>query len=531
VHGWGELRSVVEHQQPQTNRGSQPATPTSRDGVNTLAVRELVKHFGHVKANDGLNLEFAGSEVHALLGENGAGKSTLIKILAGVYQPDSGTILLNGVPLELPTAMEARRHGIGVVHQDSMLIPGLTVRENVVLQEGSLGRVPQDLGARLAENGERLGFKLDPNAIVESLTPGDRQRVEIARALMMNARFLILDEPTSVLSPQEKLSFFGVLKGLAADGIGVVVVTHHISEALQHSERVTILRAGNVVGDARKPSKELSKQAVTQMMVGEVDFAQAPRDGVGMGDVVVKVTDLSGQLGSKRLESINLSVRAGEVLGIAGVEGDGQRELAAALTGAWKPETGTVELEGRNLSDYAAADRTRMIADVPDDQLLGTIAEISVWENIGLTRLAWQESPTPWRCQEIRAVAKQQVKEFGIRTASLNSPVGLLSGGNRRRVVIARELSKQPTLAVLTFATKGLDVRSVAQVQEWTRKLASGGTAVIYISADLEEVLTISDRIAVLAHGEIRGILDAEEATVERIGHLMLGASSESVTA
>jgi general nucleoside transport system ATP-binding protein len=348
---------------------------------------------------------------------------------------------------------------------------------------------------------------------------------------MMDARFLILDEPTAVLSPQEKIAFFGVLKGLAADGIGVVVVTHHISEALQHSERVTILRAGNVVGDARKPSKELTKEAVTQMMVGQVSFAPPPRDGGGLGDVVVKVTDLSGQLESKRLENVNLSVRAGEVLGIAGVEGDGQRELAAALTGAWTPETGTVELEGRKLRDYTAAERTRMVADVPDDQLLGTIAEISVWENIGLTRLAWQESPTPWRCKEVRVVAKEHVKEFGIRTASLNSPVGLLSGGNRRRVVIARELSKQPTLAVLTFATKGLDVRSVAQVQEWTRRLASGGTAVIYISADLEEVLTISDRIAVLAHGEIRGILDADEATVERIGHLMLGASSESVTA
>jgi simple sugar transport system ATP-binding protein len=494
---------------------------------HSLVVRDLVKHFGHVKANDGLNLEFRSSEVHALLGENGAGKSTLIKMLAGIYQQDSGEVLVDGEPAALETAIAARRCGISVVHQDSTLVPRLTVLENVVLQEGGLGRIAPELGERLAESGRRLGFDLDPNVRVESLTPGDRQRVEIARALMADARFLILDEPTAVLSPQEKITFFELLQTLAGEGIGVIVVTHHIGDALRYAERVTILRAGRVVGEPRQASAELTQEAVIRMMVGEIELRGNGRARAEAGDEVLRVTDVAGRLeGERTLANVNLTVRSGEVLGIAGVEGDGQRELAAALTGAWEPEEGTVELKGRRMGDYSPAERARMIADVPDDQLLGTVAEISVWENIGLTQLSWHNAPTPKQNGRLRKRCRELVQEFGIRAPSVSAPVAQLSGGNRRRVVLARELSKAPVLAVLAFATKGLDVRSVEQLKEWTRRLAEEGTAVVYISADLDEVLAVSDRIAVLAHGEITGVLDAEEADVHKIGRLMLGASS-----
>ena len=499
----------------------------SRTVEDSLMVRDLVKHFGHVKANDRLNLEFVSSEVHALLGENGAGKSTLIKILAGIYQADSGTILLNGEPVALDNAMAARRRGISVVHQDSTLVPRLSVIENVVLQEGGLGPISPDLADRLVESGRRLGFVLHPDVRVDTLSPGDRQRVEVARALMADARFLILDEPTTVLSPQEKVAFFTLLEALADQGIGVIVVTHHIRDALRYSKRVTILRAGQVVGKPRQDSAELSEEAVIRMMVGEVRFLD-PRVATAPGAEVVRVTGLCGHFeGERSLENVTLSVRAGEVLGIAGVEGDGQRELAAALTGAWVPERGTVAVKGRPLADYSPAERARMIADVPDDQLLGTVNEISVWENIGLTQLAWHARPMPAENRRLRRLAADLVREFGIRTASVRAPVAQLSGGNRRRVVLARELSKEPLLAVLAFATKGLDVRSVEQLKGWTRRLAEAGTAVVYISADLDEVLAISDRIAVLAHGEIRGVLDAGEADVQRIGRLMLGGSAE----
>lgn len=431
--------------------------------------------------------------------------------------------------MRLDNAMAARRHGISVVHQDSTLVPRLSVVENVVLQEGGVGRVSRGLGDRLVESGRRLGFTLHPNARVDTLTPGDRQRVEIARALMAEARFLILDEPTTVLSPQEKVTFFALLETLAAEGLGVIVVTHHIRDALRYSKRVTILRGGQVVGQPRQVAGELSQETVVRMMVGEIRFLDDARASSETGNEVVRLTACGGHFeGERSLEQVTLSVRAGEVLGIAGVEGDGQRELAAALTGAWVPERGTVELEDRNLADYTPAERARLIADVPDDQLLGTVNEISVWENIALTELAWHERPTPAHNRKLKLRAGDLVQEFGIRTASVSAPVTQLSGGNRRRVVLARELSKKPLLAVLAFATKGLDVRSVEQLKEWTVKLAAAGTAVVYISADLEEVLAVSDRIAVLAHGEIRGILDAEEADVQRIGRLMLGGSSEA---
>jgi general nucleoside transport system ATP-binding protein len=515
---------LTGHRDPRLTTSQ--TTGTSRDAEHSLVVRDCVKHFGRVKANDGLNLEFASAELHALLGENGAGKSTLIKILAGIYDPDAGTISLDGEPVALDDAMAARRAGISVVHQDSTLVPPMTVLENVVLQEGGLGPIADDLGDRLRDSGRRLGFELDPRARVESLTPGDRQRVEIARALMADARFLILDEPTAVLSPQEKVTFFELLEGLAADGIGVIVVTHHIGDALRYCTRLTVLRAGRVVGESRQRTEGMTEEQVIHMMVGDIELAGDGRVRGEPGEEVLRVTDLAGRLeGARALEGVTLSVRAGEVLGIAGVEGDGQRELAAALTGAWQPEQGTVELKGRPLSSYSSAERAGMIADVPDDQLLGTIPEISVWENIGLTQLAWHKNPTPAQGRKLRRTSSELVEEFGIRTAGVGAPVGQLSGGNRRRVVLARELSKEPVLAILAFATKGLDVRSVEQLKGWTRRLAAAGTAVVYISADLEEVLAVSDRIAVMAHGEITGTLDAGEADVQRIGRLMLGGT------
>jgi simple sugar transport system ATP-binding protein len=492
---------------------------------HALTVCGLVKHFGHVRANDGLDLDFAGAEMHALLGENGAGKSTVIKILAGIYQPDAGEILLDDTPLRLESPMDARKAGICVVHQDSTLVPRLTVFENVVLQEGGLGRPAPDLGDRLVAAGKRLNFVLDPRAYVETLTPGDRQRVEIARALMSDARFMILDEPTGVLAPQEKAAFFAVLGSLVAEGIGVIFVTHHIGEALRYSERVTVLRAGRVVGKQRQPADKLDEETVVRMMVGDIE-PRRDRPSRELGEECLRVTGISGRYpGGRALDDVSFSVRAGEVLGIAGVEGDGQRELAAAITGAWSPDRGSVEIRGRRLQEYSRAQRARMIADVPDDHLLATVNSISVWENFGIAQLAWQEAPTPACKRRVRGRTREAIEQFRIRTTSVNAPVAHLSGGNRRRLVLARELSKEPDVAVLAFATKGLDVRSVAQMKEWTQRLAAEGAAVVYIAADLEEVLDVSDRIAVLAHGQIRGILDASEADVQTIGQLMLGGS------
>lgn len=514
---------------PVAMTGSDPGAAREPLPEHRLEIEGLVKHFGRVKANDGIDVGFHSSEIHALLGENGAGKSTLVKILAGVYQPDSGTLRLDGQPITIESPLRARRHGIAVVHQHSTLVPRLTVLENVALQDGGLGRLDRSLGERLVESGRRLGFDLTPAASVERLTVGERQRVEIARALMVESRFVILDEPTVALSPTERGDFYGLLARLAHQGVGVVLVTHHLKEALRHSHRVTVLRHGKVVGRADNPS-EMTEADLVRTMVGVVEFKPKPPAGL-VGDELLRVEGVSGTYpGGRTLENINLGVRAGEVLGVAGVEGNGQRELAAALTGAWMPERGTISVAGKPLWDYPPRERAELVADVPDDHDLATIDELTIWENIGLVSMAWHERPTPRAKRRIRQRARELMQEFGIRASSIYTPVGHLSGGNRRRVVLARELSKNPAVVVQSFPTTGLDVRSQEQVKEWTRELARKGAAVVYISADLEEVIEVSDRIAVLARSRITGVLDAADADIQRIGELMLVAGSTEET-
>jgi ABC-type uncharacterized transport system ATPase subunit len=507
-------------------RASRGARVTGPVTGHRLVIQGLVKHFGHVKANDGIDVEFHSSEIHALLGENGAGKSTLVKILAGIYQPSAGTILMDGEPITLDTPLRSREHAIAVVHQQSTLVPRLSVLENVALQDGGYGRIDRSLGERLLASGKRLGFELDPAASVERLTLGERQRVEIARALMIESRFVILDEPTVALSPAERGDFYELLARVAGEGVGVILVTHHLKEALRHSHRITVLRLGKVVGRESDPA-QLSESELVRTMVGGVDF-KPKQPAESIGDEVLRVEGLSGAYpGGRTLENISLSVRAGEVMGIAGVEGNGQRELAAALTGAWTPEEGVVTIAGKRLQDYSPAERAALIADVPDDHELATVDDLTIWENLSLVRMAWQEPPTPRTKRRMREQARELVREFGIRPPSIDTPVGQLSGGNRRRVVLARELSKAPTVVVESFATTGLDVRSQEQVKEWTRELARRGAAVVYISADLEEVLDVSDRVAVLARSRITAVLDAADADVQRIGEYMLVSGSE----
>jgi simple sugar transport system ATP-binding protein len=292
-----------------------------------------------------------------------------------------------------------------------------------------------------------------------------------------------------------------------------------------------VLRAGKVVGEPRLPSDEFSEEAVVRMMVGSIELKRERRRRERGGELLT-VSGLGGRLeDGHELYDVTFAVREGEVLGIAGVEGDGQRELAAALTGAWTPARGSVRIRGRELRDYSRAERARLIADVPDDHLLATVNSISVWENFGIAHFSWDGPPTPSGKRRVKLEAREAIDRFRIRTPSVRAPVAQLSGGNRRRLVLARELSKESEVAVLAFATKGLDVRSVEQMKEWTRRLADGGTAVVYITADLEEVLDVSDRIAVLAHGRITGILDADEADALKIGQLMLGGTARDEVA
>ena len=525
---------------------------TARE-ASTLAVTGLHKHFGRVRANDGIDVTFRGGEVHALLGENGAGKSTLIKCLSGVYRPDSGRVEIDGREVAIRDPADSRQCGIAVVHQSSTLISRLTLLENVVLQDGRLGRIPSELADRLVESGDRLGFSIDPRARVETLSVGDLQRAEIARAFMQEAWLVILDEPTAVLAPAERASLFDLFGSLTSQGVGVVFVTHHLAEALSESSHTTVLREGRVVGRL-DPGHRVDEAELVRLIVGDdaphpslsgtADGGHAPAPhtpgsgspgrataapaGVGSpaagdaSDVLVEVRDVSGApLWGRALHDVDLTIRRGEVLGIAGVEGNGQRELSALLTGSWVPESGAVLLDGKPLEDYPPARRSELVGDVPDDHFLATCGELSVWENLALGTFAWQEAPTPRRKARQRRAAGELVEEFDIRTAGIGAPVRQLSGGNRRRVILARELRKQPVLLVATYPTRGLDVRSAEQVRSWVRRLTNQGSSVVYMSTELEEIIEVSDRVAVMVRGRITGVLTTG-ITIGAIGNLML---------
>ena len=508
--------------------------PATAREASTLAVTGLHKHFGRVRANDGIDVTFRGGEVHALLGENGAGKSTLIKCLTGVYRPDSGRVEIDGREVAIRDPADSRQCGIAVVHQSSTLISRLTLLENVVLQEGRLGRIPSELADRLVESGNRLGFSIDPRARVENLSVGDLQRAEIARAFMQEAWLVILDEPTAVLAPAERASLFDLFGSLTDQGVGVVFVTHHLAEALSESSRTTVLREGQVVGRL-EAGERIDEAELVRLIVGDdaphpsVSGAVDGAPGAALhtaaadaSDVLVEVRDVSGgPLWGRALHDLDLTIRRGEVLGIAGVEGNGQRELSALLTGSWTPESGTVLLDGTPLSDYPPPRRSELVGDVPDDHFLATCGELSVWENLALGTFAWQEAPTPGRKARQRRTAGELVEEFDIRTDGVGAPVRQLSGGNRRRVILARELRKHPVLLVATYPTRGLDVRSAEQVRSWVRRLADRGSSVVYMSTELEEIIEVSDRVAVMVRGRISGVL-SEAITIGGIGNLML---------
>ncbi len=514
-------------------------TEAATKAQSTLVAASVRKHFGKVKANDGVDVTFKGGEVHGLLGENGAGKSTLIKCLTGVYRPDSGHFEVNGREVSFKNPVHSRQSGIAVVHQNSTLISRLSLIENVVLQEGRLGRITSNYAEQLVASGERLGFKVDPSARVETLSVGDRQRAEIARAFMHDAMFVILDEPTAVLSPAERESLFGLFTALTDRGIGIVFVTHHLSEALSQCTRTTVLRHGRVVGRLEE-GHQVDEQELVRLIIGDAVDGEGPESAIpaGAGESLIRsppagaspgegarvsVRSVSGAPSwGRRLFDISLEVRKGEVMGIAGVEGNGQREFSAMLTGAWRADEGEVTLDGEPLAEIPPRRRSELIGDVPDDHFLATCDSLSLWENLALSTFAWQEAPVPSGRSRHRRRAGELVDEFDIRTGSVNTPVNQLSGGNRRRVILARELCKHPILLVATYPTRGLDVRSAEQVIGYLRRLSAGGTSVVIFSMDLEEIIEVSDRVAVLSQGRITGILEADEISIVRIGSLML---------
>jgi len=504
--------------------------------VETLEARGIVKRFPGVLANDHIDFDVHSGEIHALLGENGAGKSTLMKILYGLYRPDAGQILVNGEPVHFRSPLDAIRWGIGMVHQHFMLVPTFTVAENVALGLPSSRKFILDIdrvSSRIEELAKLYGLRVNPAAEVRQLSVGEQQRVEILKVLYRGASLLILDEPTAVLTPQEVKELFRTLKHMARNGHGIVFISHKLHEVLELSDRVTVLRNGRVVDTLR--TAEATKEDLARLMVGREVLFRVERSPIKKGDVRLKVEGVwaSGDAGVDALRGVDLEVRAGEILGLAGVSGNGQRELAEVIVGLRHPSRGKVLIDG---DDVTGAPPARLLdhglSYIPEERLTdGTVTEFSVEENLILK----DHHRVPYahgifmNFNRIAEESKRLIRDFDIKAPSRKTPVKSLSGGNIQKLILARELSRNPRVLVAAQPTRGLDVSASEYVHHRLIEQREKGCAILLISEDLDEILTLADRIAVIYEGRIMGVIEREEAEVEKLGLMMAGIRPEAV--
>jgi ABC-type uncharacterized transport system ATPase subunit len=499
------------------------------DSLPILEMRGITKRFPGIVANDSIDLDVRAGEVLALLGENGAGKSTLMNVLYGLLGPDEGEILIDGESVVIRDPADAIRRGIGMVHQHFMLVPVLTVAENVILGQETTG-LPGILDLDEAEKriralAEQLGFHIDPRARIDQLSVGQQQRVEILKALYRGARLLVLDEPTAVLTPQETEEIFAVLRRLKAEGTSIVFISHKLDEVLRIADRITVIRRGRVVG-TRVPS-QTNEEELAELMVGREVSLVVDRGQSHPGDVVLRVQGLrvKDDRGNETVAGVDFEIRGGEIYGIAGVAGNGQDELVEALVGLRKPSAGTVRLLEHDITGKSPREiRNRDLAYVPGDrQRYGLVLTYPVEDNLCLT--AYHEKPFangPLRNDKaIDRLAAELIPEFDIRTPSAMTKVSTLSGGNQQKVVVAREFSGKISLLVLDQPTRGLDVGSIEFIHKQAIARRDAGVAILLVSAELDEVLELSDRIGVMYRGRIVATFDADDAERDRIGLLM----------
>jgi len=493
-----------------------------------LEVIGLTKHFGEVKANTDVSLEVHAGEVHALVGENGAGKSTLLKMIYGVYRPDAGQLVFSGKEAIIASPADARRLGIGMVFQDLRLVPAMTVVENVALAvpEGLTLRTRR-LAERIEEASTRFGLAVNPYARVGQLSIGERQRVEILKVLMTGARLVILDEPTSVLAPQEVEALFAVVDHLRAQGFGIVIVTHKLDEVRAIADRATVLRGGRTVLENVRPA-DFTDAELVEAMVGRAVADLQRRPGGGAGDPALELRGVRclGDRGHVALEDIDLTVAAGELVGVAGVAGSGQRELCEVALGLRRPVAGTVRVAGVEIRDPADAIAAGS-ASVPEDPVADSVVgRLSVIEHMVLSGrpLPAKRLGIDWRWVHRRTTHDDQ--RLGLRIAPPHRKVSELSGGNIQRVVLTRELALDATLLVAAYPSRGLDVANVRRTQELLLERRDAGAGVLMISEDLEELMSMADRIIVMHAGRIAGEVRVDAFDRQHIGSLMIGGAA-----
>ncbi len=501
--------------------------------ATALELRGIVKTFGALRANDGVDLVVEWGQVHALLGENGAGKSTLMNVVYGLTRPDAGEIVFDGRRVTIHRPGDAIGLGIGMVHQHFMLIPPLTVAENVVLGRETPrpgGFLDRAVAARtVRELSERYGLAVDPQARVGDLPVGVQQRVEILKALYRGARLLILDEPTAVLTPDEIDRLFEIVRNLTGGGHSVIFITHKLREVMEVADRITVMRRGKVVGETAP--RESSPEQLAQMMVGRPVLLRVEKGPAHPGDVVLEVRGLTVEDDRHRVavEDVSLQVRAGEILGIAGVDGNGQTELVEAIMGLRPVRSGRVLIQGEDRTHASTHDRIGSgIGHIPADRhAMGIILEMPVFDNVVLND--YDRPPfARWvlrRLAAVRDYAARLVRTFDIRAESVDDPAGSLSGGNQQKLVVAREMGSNPRVLIAAQPTRGIDVGSIEFVHRRLIEQRDGGLAVLLVSSELDEILSLSDRIAVMFRGRVVGVVEGGEADRRRIGLMMAGAA------
>ncbi len=509
--------------------------PSGLPRIESMEMRGIVKKFPGVLANDHVDFDVKAGEIHALLGENGAGKSTLMKILYGLYQPDEGEILLNGQPIQIHSPSDSIRHGIGMIHQHFMLVDNLTVADNVALGLRSSREPRLDLDIvtnRINELARNYGLNIDPRATISSLAVGQQQRVEIIKALYRGAALLVLDEPTAVLTPQEVDELFVIFKNMARDGHALIFISHKLHEIVALTDRVTVLRDGKVIGT--RPTAEVTKADLARMMVGREVLLERQRPKAATGDVRLKLENVSAvnAQGTPALRNINFEVRSGEILGVAGVSGNGQRSLAEVVAGLLPVSKGQISIEGRDVTNLPPA---RIIdtglSYIPEERMLdGAIKDFSVAENLILQDHIRQPYSQGifLNFKQIGQHAREMISSFNIKTPSQETPVKNLSGGNIQKLILARELARKPRVLIASQPTRGVDIGAMEYIHNQLLQQRAEGLATLLISEDLDEVRALSDRIAVMFGGEIMGIVENDKTTVEELGLMMAGEKHEA---
>ncbi|MEA5060536.1 MAG: ABC transporter ATP-binding protein [Candidatus Pelethousia sp.] len=499
--------------------------------TDILKMENITKRFGAMLANDRVSIDVGQGEILALLGENGAGKSTLMNILYGLYKPTSGSIYWKGKPVTIDSPLKAIEMGIGMVHQHFMLIPALKTWENVILglkDEQKHLLHPETAKQKILKIAAAYNLQIDPNAKINTLSVGLQQQVEILKVLYRGSKLLILDEPTGVLTPPEKEKLFETLKSLAKNGFSVIFISHKLDEVMEISDRVSVLCRGKNV--ATVPTKEMTKEHLARLMVGrDVVFTVEKNDLQRKGDTVLEIESLcvQGERLASTLQKLSLQIQSGEIYGIAGVDGNGQSELMEAIAGLRKVNKGAIRIDSKDATNCSPAQIIRYrTAFIPEDRKqVGTVKSFGIEKNMILRDV---DNPKHTRYglinyKKIQDEADEVIEEYDIRLLDRESPVGLLSGGNLQKVILAREIRSQPRLLLAMHPTRGLDVGAIEFIHKKLLEAREQGAAILLISSELEEIMTLSDRVVVMCNGKISHELAAEDITIENIGLLMGG--------